>query len=200
MRKSAAALLAVTEDVLDLSKIEAGRMTVESYSFDLRSVIEDVKNMLAPMAGRKRVNLDIHYPLDSPCFFIGDGGRIRQVIFNLVGNAVKFTSAGRISIAVRCKRQDLPCSEMQVSVTDSGFGISPEQVGSIFERFSPAHISTARKYGGTGMGLAISKKLIELMGGSIHVESEAGKGSKFFFTVPLMVDTNRGSASFHASN
>jgi signal transduction histidine kinase len=85
-------------------------------------------------------------------------------------------------------------------VTDSGIGISPEQLGSIFERFSPAHISTARRYGGTGIGLAISKKLIELMGGSIHVESEAGKGSKFFFTVPLMVDTNRGSASFHASN
>jgi signal transduction histidine kinase len=197
VRKSAAALLAVTDDVLDLSKIEAGRITIESCAFDLRSIVEDIVKMLEPMAKRKGVDLVLDYPFDIPRFFVGDGGRIRQVIFNLAGNAVKFTSTGHISVAIQCKAQHTQYAEIRASVTDSGIGISPEKIGSLFERFSPAHISTARKYGGMGMGLAISKRLIELMGSAIQVESEVGRGSTFWFTLPLTVDTDRGSASFH---
>jgi signal transduction histidine kinase len=198
VRKSTAALLAVTEDVLDISKIEAGRITIEPRAFDLCGIVEDIAKMLEPTAKRKGVDLALTYPSDIPRVFVGDGGRIRQVIFNLVGNAVKFTSAGHISVVIQCDAQHTEYSDMRVSVTDSGIGISPEKIGSLFERFSPAHISTAQKYGGTGMGLAISKKLIELMGGSIHAESQVGEGSRFWFTLPLTVDTDRGSPSFHA--
>jgi signal transduction histidine kinase len=198
VRKSAAALIAVTDDVLDLSAIEAGGMTIESYAFDFRNVIEDVTNMLMPTAMRKGVALVVAYPSNIPSLFAGDGGRIRQVIFNLVGNAVKFTSTGNIRVAAECDAQHEQYAEMRVSVTDTGIGITPEKIESLFERFSPAHISTARRYGGTGMGLAISKKLIELMGGSIHVESQVGTGSTFWFTLPLTIDTNRGSASSRA--
>jgi signal transduction histidine kinase len=198
--KSAAALLAVTDDFLDLSKIEAGRMTIESNAFDLRSLVEEVAKMMRPLARRKSVDLVFDYPFGIPHFFIGDGGRIRQVIFNLVGNAVKFTSAGQVRVATQCQVQHMENAEIRVSVTDSGIGIPAEKLATLFERFSPAHNSTARMYGGTGMGLAISKKLIDLMGGSIHVESQAGKGSTFWFTLPLKVELNRGSASFSASN
>jgi signal transduction histidine kinase len=198
VRKSATALLAVTDDVLDLSKIEAGRVTIEACAFDLRGIVEDIVKMLEPMAKRKEIDLVLDYPTDIPRFFVGDGGRIRQVIFNLVGNAVKFTSTGHISVAIRCVAQHTQHAEMRASVADTGIGISPEKLGSLFERFSPAHISTARRYGGTGMGLAISKKLIELMSGTIHVESEVGKGSTFWFTLSLKVETDRGATSVHA--
>jgi signal transduction histidine kinase len=194
VRKSAAALLAVTEDVLDLSKIEAGRITIESRAFDLGGIVEDIVKMLEPMAKRKGVDLVLDYPSDIPRLFVGDGGRIRQVIFNLVGNAVKFTSTGHISVAIQCEAQHTQYAEMRASVTDTGIGISSEKIGSLFERFSPAHISTARRYGGMGIGLAISKRLIELMGGAIHVKSEVGKGSTLWFTLSLKVETDGGSA------
>ena len=193
VRKSAAALLTVTDDVLDLSKIEAGRITIESRSFDLRSLVEDIAKMLEPMAKRNGVDLVSDYP-EIPRFFIGDEGRIRQVIVNLVGNAVKFTSAGYIRVTIQCEARHTQHAQMRVSVSDSGIGIAPEKIGSVFERFSPAHISTARRYGGTGMGLAISKKLIELMGGTINVESEVGKGSTFWFTLTLQLEADRGPA------
>jgi signal transduction histidine kinase len=198
VRKSATALVAVTDDVLDLSAIEAGGMTIESYVFNFRNVIEDVTNMLMPMAKRKGVALVVAYPSNIPSSFVGDGGRIRQVIFNLVGNAVKFTPSGCVKVATECDAGHTQFAKMRVSVTDNGIGIAPEKIGSLFERFSPAHISTARRYGGTGMGLAICKKLIELMGGSIHVESQVGRGSTFSFTLPLPIETNRGSVSSRA--
>ena len=198
VRKSAAALLAVTDDVLDLSKIEAGRITIEACAFDLRGIVEDIVKMLEPMAKRKEVDLVLDYASDIPRFFVGDGGKVRQIIFNLVGNAVKFTSIGHISIGIQCESRLARYAEMRISVTDSGIGISPDKLGSLFERFSPAHISTARRYGGTGMGLAISKKLIELMSGAIHVESEVGKGSTFSLILPLNFETDRNSASFNA--
>jgi signal transduction histidine kinase len=187
VRKSATALIAVTDDVLDLSTIEAGRMTIESYAFDLGNMIEDVTNMLMPMAKRKGVALVVAYPSNIPSFFVGDGARIRQVIFNLVGNAVKFTSDGGITVTACCEAQPGRLADIRIAVTDSGIGISSEKIGSLFERFGPAHMSTARKYGGTGIGLAISRKLIELMGGSIHVESQVGRGSTFWFTLPMKI-------------
>jgi signal transduction histidine kinase len=151
VRKSAAALLTVTDDVLDLSKIEAGRITIESRAFDLRGLVEDIAKMLEPMAKRNGVALLSHYP-EIPRFFIGDEGRIRQVIVNLVGNAVKFTSTGHISVAIRCEVQHAQSAEVRVSVSDSGIGIAPEKIGSLFEKFSPAHISTARRYGALEWG------------------------------------------------
>ena len=198
VHKSAVTLLAVTDDVLDIFKIEAGRLTTQSYDFDFCSVVEDVVKMLAPVAERKGVELTFDYPSGIPRCFVGDGGRIRQVIFNLVGNAVKFTSSGQVNVAILCDAQPTERTSMHVSVTDSGIGISPEKIGFLFERFSAAHISTARRYGGAGMGLAISKKLIELMGGSIHVESKLGVGSKFWFTLPLRVGIDPESSTSHA--
>jgi signal transduction histidine kinase len=120
------------------------------------------------------------------------------VIFNLIGNAVKFTSSGQIRVTARCDAGGKQFAEMRVSVTDSGIGIAPDKIGSLFQRCSPAHISTERAYGGTGMGLAISKKLIDLMGGSLYVQSQAGTGSTFGFTLRLALDTNGASASFNA--
>jgi signal transduction histidine kinase len=199
VRKSVAALIAVTDDVLDLSTIEAGRLAIKSHAFDLHRVVEDVAKILEPIAKRKGVDLVLNYSSGIPHLFVGDGARIRQVIFNLVGNAVKFTSTGDIRVVIRCMAQHAQDAEIRISVTDTGIGIPPEEIGSLFERFSPAHVSTAAAYGGTGMGLAISKRLIELMGGSIHVESQVGKGSTFWFTLPLAVEQNRGSASFLAS-
>jgi signal transduction histidine kinase len=188
----------VTDDVLDLSTIEVGGMTIESYAFDLRNVIEDVTMMSMPTAKRKGVALVVAYPSNIPDFFVGDGGRIRQVIFNLVGNAVKFTSDGAITVAVCCEARTGRLADIRIAVTDSGIGISSEKIASLFERFGPAHMSTARKYGGTGIGLAISRKLVELMGGSIHVESQVGTGSTLWFRLPLTIETDRNSASSSA--
>jgi len=200
LRKSVAGLLAITGDALDLSQIEADRLTIKSSAFDLRSVIEDVVKISEPISKRKGVELFINYPSSLPRLFVGDEGRVRQVILNLVGNAVKFTSTGDIKMVVECTARGARDVDLRVSVTDTGIGIPPEQIGSIFEKFGPAHTSTARTYGGTGMGLAISKKLIELMGGSIRVESQVGKGSTFWFTLPLAVEQGRGPASFQASS
>jgi signal transduction histidine kinase len=187
VRESAKALLTVINDILDFSKIEAGRLAIESYAFDLRTTVEEVIKILTPIAHIKGLDIVLEYPYSIPCHFVGDAARIRQVITNLVGNAMKFTPSGHILIAVECEGQEASSASVRVSVTDTGIGIPPEKIGSLFERFSQAHASIARRYGGTGLGLAISKKLVELMGGSIHVESHVGQGSTFWFTLPLVL-------------
>ena len=189
VRKSGEALLTVINDILDFSKIEAGRLVIDSFPLDLQQTIEDVAEMLQPRAEDKGIELVLRYPPGVHRHFRGDAGRIRQVITNLIGNAIKFTEKGNVLIAVECESEIERIAEMQVSVTDTGIGISTEKIGRLFQQFSQADSSVTRRYGGTGLGLAISKQLTELMGGSIGVESRLGEGSKFWFTLPLQLET-----------
>ncbi len=188
-RRSGEVLLTVINDILDFSKIEAGKLQFESMVFDLGLLIEDVNEMLAAKAEEKKLDLVLEYPQGLPHHFIGDGGRIRQVVTNLVGNAIKFTSRGHVAVTVTCEEQAERRVQMRVSVTDTGIGIPAEKIGVLFEQFSQVDGSTTRNYGGTGLGLAISKRLVNLMGGSIGVTSQPGTGSTFWFTLPLQLDS-----------
>jgi len=189
VRKSGEALLTIINDILDFSKIEAGKMDIEAFAFDLRMVLEEVTELLAPRAEEKGLDLMIHYPPDLPQYFVGDADRIRQVATNLIGNAIKFTHAGHVLISVECLERDAASANVKISVADTGIGIPPGKIDLLFQYFSQADTSTARRYGGTGLGLAISKKLIELMGGAIHVESKPHDGSTFWFSLRMPVDT-----------
>jgi signal transduction histidine kinase len=186
VRSSANALLAVINDILDFSKIEAGQLVIESYAFDLRAIVEGVRTLLLPVARAKGVNVTADYAGLLSHQFLGDGGRLRQIIHNLAGNAVKFTASGSVRISVECAL-DGETANVRVSVADTGVGIPPEKLSKLFLKFSQVDASVTRKYGGTGLGLAISKQLVELMGGSIGVESQAGQGSTFWFTLPLQI-------------
>jgi signal transduction histidine kinase/CheY-like chemotaxis protein len=194
VRTSGEALLTVINDILDFSKIEAGKLVIELSPFDLRLAIEEVDEMLAPKAEERKLDLVLEYPSDVPRHFIGDAGRIRQVVTNLVGNAVKFSADGCVLITVECQGQDAQQARMRVSVRDNGPGIPQEKLDLLFRKFSQVDASTTRKYGGTGLGLAISKQLVELMGGSIGVESRPGEGCAFWFTLPLTLDAQPHAA------
>ncbi len=183
--KSGEALLTVINDILDFSKIEAGKLEIESVPFDLGLVLEDAAEMMAPKAEETGIDLVIENPSALPRSFAGDAGRIRQIVNNLVGNALKFTSKGHVLIAVGCEQRDDKIARMRIAVTDTGIGVPQEKIKSLFDIVSQAETSTTRRYGGTGLGLAISKQLVDLMGGQIQVESEAGIGSTFWFTLPL---------------
>ena len=185
VRSSADALLTLINEILDFSKIEAGKMDLEILDFDLRLVVEEVAELLAERAHAKGLELSTMVGPGVPLVMRGDPGRVRQVLLNLVSNAVKFTEKGEI--VARVARVDESVDEVVVhfSVTDTGIGIAPSAQGRLFESFTQADNSTSRRYGGTGLGLAISKQLAELMGGEIGVESEAGKGSTFWFTARL---------------
>jgi signal transduction histidine kinase/CheY-like chemotaxis protein len=199
VRSSGEALLTVINDILDFSKIEAGKLSIEALAFDLRLIVEEVVEMLAPRADEKGLDLILQYPASAPCRFVGDAGRIRQVVTNLVGNGVKFTATGHVLIAVDYDWQDKQSAVMRISVTDTGVGVPPEKLDRLFKKFSQADTSTTRKYGGTGLGLAISKQLIEIMGGKIEVQSEEGHGSTFWFTLPLPFDGQPSMQSMPAS-
>jgi signal transduction histidine kinase/CheY-like chemotaxis protein len=188
-RRSGEALLTIINDILDFSKIEAGKLEIEHTVFDLGLVIEDVNEMLASKAEEKQLDLVLEYAPGVPGHFIGDPGRIRQVVTNLVGNAIKFTPGGNVVVTVTCERQNGQWALMRVSVTDTGIGIPKKKIGALFEQFSQVDGSTTRNYGGTGLGLAISKRLVNLMGGTIGVASRPGEGSTFWFTLPLMIES-----------
>ena len=188
VRKSGESLLNLINEILDYSKIEAGRLEIESYPLDLCEVLEDVNDMLAPKADEKQVDLLLEYPARAPRRFIGDGGRIRQVVTNLVGNAIKFTASGHVLVSVdSTAREDGNC-RIRISIQDTGVGIPQEKIGLLFQKFTQADNSTTRRYGGTGLGLAISKQLVNLMGGEIGVESRPGGGSTFWFDLTLTLD------------
>jgi PAS domain S-box-containing protein len=181
---SAEALLTIINDILDFSKFEAGMMTFESIPLDLESVIEDAAALLAERASSKKLELVTHIdPL--PPGLLGDSGRIRQVLVNLVGNAVKFTQKGEISISARVVSRTESTTLLRVEVADTGIGINPRLRSRLFQAFVQADGSTTRRYGGSGLGLAISKQLVEGMGGSLDVLSEPDTGSTFHFTLPL---------------
>jgi signal transduction histidine kinase/ActR/RegA family two-component response regulator len=182
VQRSGDALLTIINDVLDYSKIEAGRMTVECIDFDLYSVCDEVRRILRAAIAERGLSVILSYDAALPRMIKGDPVRIRQVVLNLAGNAVKFTERG----AVRIEVSRLEAGQLRISVVDSGIGISEEQLNRMFRRFTQADSSTTRRYGGTGLGLAISKTLVELMGGTIGVHSEPGTGSTFWFTLPLI--------------
>ena len=189
-RRSGEALLSVINDVLDFSKIEAGKLELRPTSFDLRQVLEEVADMLAQPAESRRVQLILDYPASIARRFIGDAARIRQVATNLVGNGMKFTESGHVRIKVSAEPRSERESLIRIEVEDTGPGIPPEKLNLLFQKFSQLDGSTTRSHGGTGLGLAISKQLVELMNGSIGVESVAGSGSKFWFSLPLIEESD----------
>jgi signal transduction histidine kinase/CheY-like chemotaxis protein len=190
VRRSGEGLLGVINDILDFSKIEAGKMAIEAFPFDLRLVIEEVNEMLAPKIENRKLALVLEYPPSVPRHFVGDAGRIRQVVTNLVGNAVKFTSTGHVLITVKCESQQAGVAQIRVAVEDTGVGIPQDRIHALFEKFSQVDGSTTRKYGGTGLGLAISKQLVTLMGGATGVSSTLGEGSTFWFSLPMKMDVD----------
>ncbi|MFH1146537.1 MAG: response regulator [Pseudomonadota bacterium] len=179
---SADTLMRILNDVLDFSKIEAGKLSLEKIDFDLGTVVEDVGLSMGSRAAQKRVELACTIEKDAPSALIGDPVRLKQVLSNLVGNAVKFTSEGEIVIRAEVREEKGDETTILFSVTDTGIGIPEDKQASVFEKFVQADGSTTRKYGGTGLGLAICRQLVELMGGEIGVESAPGKGSRFWFT------------------
>jgi signal transduction histidine kinase/CheY-like chemotaxis protein len=199
VRRSGEALLTVINDILDFSKLEAQKLQIESAPFDLRQVIEDVNEMLAPQTEDRGLELVLDYPATLPQSFIGDGGRIRQVVTNLVGNAIKFTSCGQVLISARSEVLDAGRAKLRVSVQDTGGGIPPEKIDLLFRKFSQVDGSITRRHGGTGLGLAISKQLVDLMGGSIGVKSALGEGSTFWFEIPLHLDPEQTILDLPAS-
>ncbi|WP_112478829.1 response regulator [Vibrio variabilis] len=184
-RDSAESLLAIINDILDFSKFEAGKIDLEQLEFNLVELIEDIGATLYLGASQKKLELICPANPVLSQWHIGDPGRIRQILVNLIGNAVKFTEQGQIAVYVSVQSKDEHIDRVKFSVVDSGIGIEKAHQDKLFDKFTQADSSTTRKYGGTGLGLSISKKLVELMGGEIGVHSEVGKGSTFWFEVPL---------------
>jgi hypothetical protein len=182
---SAGSLLTVLNDILDFSKIEAGRMELEQLSFSVRESVKEALRTLDLMASKKGLDLCSEFGPGLPPVLVGDPGRLRQVLLNLVNNAIKFTEQGEVAVQVRLERVDDQEAEIRFSVSDTGIGLSESQQKVIFEAFRQADGSTTRRYGGTGLGLSISRRLVELMGGRLRVESQPGQGSTFHFTACL---------------
>jgi signal transduction histidine kinase/CheY-like chemotaxis protein len=190
LRSSAETLLAIVNDILDFSKIEESKVVLERALFELRRPIVDVMNIACARLGDRPIELVLDLEPDVPTAVYGDAARLRQVLLNLVTNAVKFTSQGHVLLRVT---RDARAAEpghawIEFSVRDTGIGIEPAQRAKLFERFTQADASTTRRFGGTGLGLAISQGLVTLMGATINVESEPGQGSRFWFSVPLQID------------
>ncbi|NJL23073.1 MAG: GAF domain-containing protein, partial [Leptolyngbyaceae cyanobacterium SM1_3_5] len=218
IRTSGASLLSIVNDILDFSKIEAGKLDLEQQPFDLRSCIEDAIDLLAPKALEKNLDLTYLIEADVPNIIVGDENRLRQVLVNLLSNAVKFTAAGEVTITVsaRCLRTKVDSIyALRFVVQDTGMGIPSDRLNRLFRPFSQVDSSISRTYGGSGLGLVISQRLIEMMGGRIWVDSEVGRGSTFYCSLMaqvklspptvdarltdkrlLVVDTNAGAAAF----
>lgn len=189
-RVSGEALLAIINDILDFSKLEANKMRLEISNFELHTAVEDVLELLAEQTCRKGLALAYvaHTPL--PTWVVGDPGRLRQILINLIGNAIKFTESGGVMVCAACLEATSHDTLICFEITDTGIGIPPQARARLFQAFSQGDGSTTRKYGGTGLGLAICKQLVEMMGGTIGFESEDGKGSTFWFTIRLAKCTN----------
>ena len=185
VRASGESLLGIINDILDFSKIEAKKLDLETLDFDLANLLDDFGATLAFRAHEKGLELLCAIDPEVPTLLKGDPGRLRQILTNLAGNAIKFTNSGEVSIAVALASEDESEALLRFSVRDTGIGIPEEKIGLLFNKFSQVDASTTREYGGTGLGLAISRQLAELMGGETGVSSEKGKGSEFWFTARL---------------
>ena len=190
LQKSASSLLHLINDLLDIAKIEARTVDLEEISFSMKDILDEIRELLEIRANEKRLKVF----LNEHCFdeghkmFVGDAGRLKQILINLGGNAVKFTEQGSITIDVYCKHRDNSnIEDVTISVSDTGIGIATEKLDTIFQKFTQADSSINRRYGGTGLGLTITKSIVEAMGGNIVVESELNKGSKFSVTIPFRV-------------
>jgi len=185
-------LLSIINDILDYSKIEAGKIELEKSPFVLRDCIEDAFDLFVEPAAKKNIELLYSIEPDVPDAFLGDSTRTRQIVVNLIGNAVKFTQKGEISLTINLlpSTEDKSQRRLQFAIRDTGIGISKEAQGRLFTAFTQADTSSTRKYGGTGLGLSISRRLVDLMGGEIWIESKEGEGSTFFFTMNLPVAEN----------
>jgi signal transduction histidine kinase len=199
LKSSGDSLLTVINDILDFSKVEAGKLDLDPIEFNLPDSIGETMKTLAPRADEKGLELAYHISPEIPNVLIGDPSRLRQILVNLVGNAIKFTQKGEVVVEVRCNRRCERELELQFDVTDTGIGIPPEKHAMIFEAFAQADGSTTRKYGGTGLGPAISAQLAGLMGGRIWVDSTPGVGSTFHVTALLQLSQNRSTSSAPAS-
>lgn len=178
-------LLALINDILDFEKIEAGRLDIEEERFDIHEIIGDISNIASIKSSDKNIDFFIKQDIDIPRYLMGDSLRISQILINLVNNAIKFTKQGEILLEIRLLKKELNDTELEFKVKDTGIGMTPEQLKSLFQPFIQADASITRKYGGTGLGLIISKKIINLMNGEITVESEYGTGSTFSFNLHL---------------
>jgi len=190
---SGESLMKIINDILDFSKIEAGKLEIESINFDLKSLLEEIAQMYAVRAHAKGVELAVIIPEDAQIFLKGDPIRLRQVLTNLVSNAIKFTDKGEVIVSVSTIMLDKQQVLLKVAVSDTGIGISMEEQQRLFSPFSQADESTTRNYGGTGLGLSISKELVSLMGGVLSCKSEPGQGAKFFFSLNLELSTETKS-------
>ncbi|MFC1849709.1 response regulator [candidate division CSSED10-310 bacterium] len=187
IRVSGESLLTIINDILDFSKIESGRMELEEQAFELGLCIEEAFSLVSSNAAEKGIDLVYHIEGDVPPFIRGDITRLRQILVNLVGNALKFTETGEVFVSLQKKSEKEGQTDLQFTVKDTGIGIDAEKIPQLFKIFSQVDTSTTRKYGGTGLGLAISKKLVELMGGTIGVESTIGQGSTFVFNIKAQI-------------
>jgi len=174
-------LLDLINDILDFSKIEAGKLDLDVTDFQLRDLLGETLRMFGLRSGAKHLELTYGVDADVPDDLLGDPTRLRQILVNLIGNAIKFTEGGEVVLTVSVENKQDQQVRLKFSVRDTGIGISKSEQDRLFQAFTQANASTTRKYGGTGLGLAISSKLVALMGGQIGVESEAGKGSVFFY-------------------
>jgi PAS domain S-box-containing protein len=195
---SAQSLLTLLNDILDFSKIEAGKLSLEPAPFDLEAVVIDVRNLLHSTAENKDIQLLIRYVPDTPHGFYADASRIRQIVLNLVGNAIKFTHQGHVLINIDCIGHQHGASLIEVQIKDTGIGIEPSKIKCIFGKFNQADASTTRKFGGTGLGLSITKELVKMMNGKISVKSQVDQGSTFSFVLPLpLVDIDNADDIDH---
>ena len=195
IRNSAESLLTVLNDILDFSKIEAGKLHFETLNFDLVSSAEECLELLNPRASEKRIELSLFAPPEMPRLVKGDQGRLRQVLVNLLGNAIKFTDNGEVAVSLSIEEETAADLMVRFEVRDTGVGIASENIERLFQPFSQADGSTTRRYGGTGLGLVISKQLVQLMQGTIGVTSTPGQGSTFWFIVKLEKQTIDPTAS-----
>ncbi|MBP0017449.1 MAG: response regulator [Cyanobacteria bacterium SBLK] len=193
VRSSGDALLTLINDILDFSKIESGKLDLEEQPLNLRQCVEESLDLIATRAAEKKLELAYLFEPQTPQTIVGDVTRLRQVLVNLLGNAIKFTQVGEIIVSVRCQNPHAKQCEIEFAVKDTGIGIPRDRLNRLFKPFSQVDASTTRKFGGTGLGLAISKRLTELMGGTMWVESEEGRGSIFLFTIVAPVATSDNS-------